>query len=267
MSLLNPISLLSVSNIGISFGGIHAVDGVTFETSAGQIFSIIGPNGAGKTTLFNLISGVYRAESGIVMLGGEDVSTLPPEALAARGLARTFQNLQIFFRMSALENVMVGAHVHEKRRALSHLFGLPSTARENRGTRDAAMALLERLHLAGVTNRSAGSLSYGQLKRLEIARALASRPKILLLDEPAAGCNPTETAEIDEIIVEVAKSGVAIVLVEHDMKLVMGVSDRVLVLTQGRMLIEGTPEEVTNAPEVIEAYLGTGLPTMEASHD
>lgn len=260
------MSLLRVTNLGIAFGGIRAVDGVSFETDAGRIFSIIGPNGAGKTTLFNLISGVYRTETGTVSLGDEDVTGATPESLAARGLARTFQNLQVFFRMSALENVMVGAHIHEKRRALAHLFGLPSTASENRRTRDEAMLLLERLHLADIADRAAGSLSYGQLKRLEIARALASRPKVLLLDEPAAGCNPTETAEIDEIIVDVARSGVGIILVEHDMKLVMGVSDRVLVLTQGRTLIEGTPREVANAPEVIEAYLGTGLPSLEADH-
>lgn len=260
------MSLLAVKGLGIGFGGIRAVDDVTFSTEPGKIFSIIGPNGAGKTTLFNLISGVYRTESGSVTLLGEEVTRLSPEALAARGMARTFQNLQVFFRMSALDNVMVGAHVHEKPRGFSHLLGLPATARENRRTRDEAMALLTRLRLADVAERTAGNLSYGQLKRLEIARALASRPKILLLDEPAAGCNPTETAEIDEIIVEVAKSGVGILLVEHDMKLVMGVSDRVLVLTQGRVLIEGTPAKVANSPAVIEAYLGTGLPSLEAAH-
>ena len=249
------MTLLAVKGLGIGFGGIRAVDNVTFSTEPGKIFSIIGPNGAGKTTLFNLISGVYRTESGSVTLLGEEVTRLSPEALAARGMARTFQNLQVFFRMSALDNVMVGAHVHEKPGGFSHLLGLPSTARENRQTRDEAMVLLARLRLADVAERTAGNLSYGQLKRLEIAR-----------DEPAAGCNPTETAEIDEIIVEVAKSGVGILLVEHDMKLVMGVSDRVLVLTQGRVLIEGTPAEVANSPAVIEAYLGTGLPSLEAAH-
>lgn len=259
------MSLLSVSNLGISFGGIRAVDGVSLATMPGQIFSIIGPNGAGKTTLFNLISGIYRAQGGTVMLAGEDVTGLPPEKLAARGLARTFQNLQIFFRMSVLENVMVGAHVHEQKRALSHLFGLPATARENRRSRDEAMALLERLHLANAADRPAGSLPYGQLKRLEIARALASKPKILLLDEPAAGCNPTETAEIDDIIVGIARGGIGILLVEHDMKLVMGVSDRVLVLTEGRVLIEGSPDEVANSPAVIEAYLGAGSLMMEGA--
>ncbi len=257
------MSLITVTDIGISFGGIRAVDHVSFSAEAGKIFSIIGPNGAGKTTLFNLISGVYRTETGSVTLCGEDVTGFTPEALAVRGLARTFQNLQVFFRMSALENVMVGRHVHEKKRALAHLFGLPATARENRETREIAFALLERLRLAEVAGKPAGSLSYGQLKRLEIARALAMQPKILLLDEPAAGCNPTETAEIDEMIVEVARSGIGILLVEHDMKLVMGVSDRVLVLTQGKKLIEGTPDEVANSPAVIEAYLGTGLPSTE----
>jgi len=250
------MNLLSVEHLGISFGGVRAVDDVSFSISPGEIFSIIGPNGAGKTTLFNLISGVYRSDMGRVTLRGDDVSRLPPEALASRGLARTFQNLQIFARMSVEENVMVGLHRHETRNVLAHLLGLPSVMAENRRTRDEARRYLDMLHLRQVVDEVAGSLSYGELKRLEIARAMASRPDILLLDEPAAGCNPTETAEIDEIIVSIARTGVAILLVEHDMKLVMGVSDRVLVLNQGRVLAEGAPDEVARNPSVIDAYLG-----------
>jgi branched-chain amino acid transport system ATP-binding protein len=256
-------ALLSTAGIGISFGGVRAVEDVSFSVNPGEIFSVIGPNGAGKTTLFNLVSGVYAANAGSVSLNGETVTGLPPEKLAAKGLSRTFQNLQIFFRMTALENVMLGRHVHESKSVLQHLLGLPATQRQNRETRDRAMELLKRQKLDHVAHATAGSLPYGILKRLEIARALASEPKVLLLDEPAAGCNPTETAEIDHLIVEVAKSGISVVLVEHDMKLVMAISDRVHVMAQGRTLMEGKPHEVANDQRVIEAYLGSGLPGVE----
>jgi branched-chain amino acid transport system ATP-binding protein len=190
------MAVLAVTGLGISFGGVRAVDDVSFSVEPGEIFSVIGPNGAGKTTLFNLVSGIYGADRGSVSLNGQSVTGLPPEKLAARGLSRTFQNLQIFFRMTAIENVMLGRHVHEDKSVFRHLLGLPSTARQNRETRDRAMEMLKRHKLDHIAGKPAGSLSYGQLKRLEIARALASEPKVLLLDEPAAGCNPTETAEI-----------------------------------------------------------------------
>ena len=252
--------VLAVEGLGISFGGIKALDGVGFAARAGEVLAIIGPNGAGKTTLFNIVSGLYRAGSGRVLLDGQDVAEAPPHHLAARGLSRTFQNLQVFFRMTAAENVMVGRHLQEGAGSaaglLSDLLRLPWTRARNRVTRAAAMALLEEVGLAALAEAPAGSLPYGALKRLEIARALATDPRVLLLDEPAAGCNPVETEEIDRLIVQVAARGVCVVLIEHDMKLVMRVSRHVVVLNQGRKLAEGTPAEVRRNPEVVAAYLG-----------
>jgi branched-chain amino acid transport system ATP-binding protein len=258
------LSLLEARGISIAFGGLRALDSVGFAIDRGEVLAIIGPNGAGKTTLFNVVTGLYRAQSGEVRLEGRDVTGLPPHALAARGLARTFQNLQIFFRMSALENVMVGRHLKERRRLFAELLGLPSVLRENRESRAKARELLEFVGLGERAEEPASGLPYGALKRLEIARALACEPKVLMLDEPAAGCNPVETEEIDRLIVAIARRGIAVVLVEHDMKLVMRISDRVLVLEQGRVLVEGTPALVKSDPRVIEAYLGRH--GLEAAH-
>jgi len=250
------MTILVTEHLSIAFGGVRAVDDVSLAIAPGIVFSIIGPNGAGKTTLFNIISGLYLAQRGCVRLAGEDVSTLAPEQLARRGLSRTFQNLQIFFRMTALENVMVGRHRHERTGIFADLLHLPAVGRQNLMTRDAALAALERVGLAAAAQQTAGSLSFGRLKRLEMARALASEPKVLLLDEPAAGCNPVETAEIEAIIRRLTRDGITVVLVEHDMRLVMNVSDRVHVLANGRTLAEGTAAEVRANPAVIEAYLG-----------
>ena len=250
------MSILEVENTGISFGGLVAVDDISFAVRPSEVFSIIGPNGAGKTTLFNIVTGVYQTDRGSVVLGGEKVSGTAPHLLVRRGMVRTFQNLQIFFRMSALENVMVGFHLTEKTSFLADLLGLPGVTRQNRATRAAAMTLLERVGLARYADMSAGALPYGALKRLEIARALASQPKVLLLDEPAAGCNAVESEAIDQLISEIAASGIAVVLIEHDMKLVMRISHRILVLAEGKRLAEGTPETVRNDPGVIAAYLG-----------
>lgn len=251
-----PVSAISAEGICIRFGGVHALVEVSFSVRQGEVFSIIGPNGAGKTTLFNCISGLYQPSSGKILLHGEDVTDLPPYRLAARGLSRTFQNLQVFFRMSAIENVMVGRHMRERSSFLADLFALPAAWRQNCVSRDAALALLDRVGLLAVADKAAGSLSYGELKRLEIARALATEPKVLLLDEPAAGCNAVETEEIETMIRTIAASGTTVVLVEHDMRLVMRLSDKVLVLSQGRILSEGKPAEVRADPRVITAYLG-----------
>jgi branched-chain amino acid transport system ATP-binding protein len=252
------MTLLAAERLSISFGGVRALEDVSLEVAPGLVFSIIGPNGAGKTTLFNLISGLYAPDAGRVRLAGEDVTGFPPEALARRGLSRTFQNLQIFFRMTALDNVMVGRHRHETTGIFSDLLHLPAVARQNRASRTAAMQALERVGLAAMAARRASSLSYGGLKRLEMARALASEPTLILLDEPAAGCNAVETAEIEAIIRGLTRDGITVVLVEHDMRLVMNVSDRVHVLANGRTLASGTAAQVRADPAVIEAYLGTG---------
>jgi branched-chain amino acid transport system ATP-binding protein len=262
------MNLLDVSGLGISFGGIRAVDDVSFHITPGQIFSIIGPNGAGKTTLFNLISGIYRPDTGSIRIAGEEVTGFAPSELARRGLSRTFQNLQIFSRMTVVENVMAGRHLREQRGLVSHILHLPAARAQERRTRELAMRFLARVHLSADADRVAGSLPYGAMKRLEIARALATEPRLLLLDEPAAGCNSTETEEIDRLLVEIADDGIAVVLIEHDMKLVMGISNRILVLDQGRVLAEGLPGEVAVDPRVVTAYLGAAArPASEVDVD
>jgi len=257
--------ILQTERLSIAFGGVRAIDGVNVAIASGQVFSIIGPNGSGKTTLLNLISGIYTPQDGSIRLNGETVTGRAPDQLARLGLSRTFQNLQIFSRMSVLENVMVGRHRHERTGIFADLMHWPSVKRQNAATREAAREALARVGLADAAERPAGSLAYGALKRLEIARALASEPKVLLLDEPAAGCNPVETQDVDQVIRSLVKDGITVVLVEHDMRLVMNISDRVHVLARGTTLAEGTPEQVRSNAEVVEAYLGIHG-SREAAH-
>jgi branched-chain amino acid transport system ATP-binding protein len=252
------MSLLRVDSLSKEFGGLRAVENLTFSIPQGKVFSIIGPNGAGKTTLLNLLSGIYVPTRGTIVLEGRDLTRHPPHEYAANGIARTFQNLQLFLNMSALENVMVGRALHERCGLMSALLRLPSLERAERAAREQAEELMRWVGLADQVDAMADELPYGSLKRLEIARALATRPRLLLLDEPAAGLNATETLEIDTLITRLAGSGVTVVLVEHNMRLVMGVSDHILVLDHGKRLAEGAAREVRCDPRVIEAYLGAG---------
>lgn len=250
------MSLLRVEKLSKSFGGVRAVDGLDFTIGAGGVHAVIGPNGAGKTTLFNLVTGVLAPSGGRILFEDRDVTGSPPEVLARLGMARTFQNLQIFLDMTVRDNVLVGRHLHLERGFLSCLLRTPALVRSEAAARAHADRLLADLGLSRWADARADSLPYGALKRLEIARALAGEPKLLLLDEPAAGCNERETREIEELLVEVARHGPTILLVEHDMRLVMNVSDHIVVLDQGRKLAEGTAAAIRRDPRVIEAYLG-----------
>jgi branched-chain amino acid transport system ATP-binding protein len=248
---------ISVSALSKAFGGVLAVDQVSFDLEAGKVNSIIGPNGAGKTTLLNLLTGIYAPSAGRVTLEGRDVTGFAPHRLAACGIARTFQNLQIFFNMSALENVMVGRHLRERAGWLAALARTRRLAEGERESRQEAAELMRFVGLGDYLAAQADAMPYGALKRLEIARALAGKPRLLLLDEPAAGLNQTETQAVNALIERLAQAGVTVVLVEHNMRLVMGVSDHIVVLDYGRKLCEGSAEAVRNDPRVIEAYLGS----------
>ena len=248
--------MLRAQNIAKRFGGVSALEGIDLELARGAVHAVIGPNGAGKTTLLNVLSGIYRPDEGQIFLGEECLTGRPPHQFAAAGVGRTFQNLQVFLNMTALENVMTGRWLREPAGLACTLLRLPALARAEHGCAAAAAELLDFVGLARWSAAAADSLPYGALKRLEIARALAAEPRLLLLDEPAAGLNPTETREIDELIRRIAARGTTVVLVEHNMKLVMEVSHHVIVLDYGRKLAEGEPGLVSRDPRVVEAYLG-----------
>ena len=253
------MSLLRVERLSKKFGGVNAVEDLSFDIRPGSVYSIIGPNGAGKTTLLNLLTGVYQPSAGSIRLGEHDLTGRAPYEYARHGVARTFQNLQVFFNMSALENVMVGRYMQERCGLASALLRTPRLARAERACREEAAELLCYVGLQDYLSTGADAMPYGALKRLEIARALATRPKLMLLDEPAAGLNPTEALELDGLIGRLTGRGVTVVLVEHNMRLVMGVSDHILVLDYGRKLAEGPALTVRNDPKVIEAYLGSSV--------
>ena len=250
------MALLDVTNLSIHFGGVKAVQSVSFSIDPGIIYSVIGPNGAGKTTLFNLITGVYTPTSGEIRLDGESIQGKSPNQLAERGMARTFQNLQVCMNMTAIENVMVGAHLRLDRNVLKAALRFGSLRTRDTALRQESAELMRFVGLERFIDARADSMPYGALKRMEIARALAMKPRIIFLDEPAAGLNPKETIEVDQLVRKVADSGVTVVLVEHDMKMVMNLSERILVLDYGKKLAEGTGAEIRRNPDVIAAYLG-----------
>jgi branched-chain amino acid transport system ATP-binding protein len=248
--------LLAVDSLCKYFGGVKAVDGVSFQVEAGEILALIGPNGAGKTTCFNVINGLLPPTAGRVFLDGEDLTHLAPYHRARRGLARTFQNIQLFGGMSVRENVMAGGHLGQNVGALTALLPLPGVQRAEVRVRQQAE---EWLAFVGLTEKSdwpADALAYGEQRRLEIARALAQKPKILLLDEPAAGLNPRETEDLMALLATFKDLGITLFIIEHDMNLVMGLSQRIVVLDQGQVIATGVPQEIRNHPRVIEAYLG-----------
>jgi branched-chain amino acid transport system ATP-binding protein len=254
------MTLLSVNHLQKTFGGVVAIADLSFDVPEGVVFSVIGPNGAGKTTLFNMLCGFYTPDKGgSIRFQGETVSELNKMSthhIAACGISRSFQNLQIFFNMTALENVMVGCHLQSKSRFIPSLLRLPSVIKEEKQVHQQALDALSFCHLDNLANEMADSLPYGDLKRLEIARALASKPRLLMLDEPAAGLNDTETQQMSQLIRRICDAGITVLLVEHNMELVMKSSDQILVLNFGRHLAQGTAEEIQNNPAVIQAYLG-----------
>lgn len=250
--------LLEVKNISKQFGGLKAVDNVDLYVKEGEIVSLIGPNGAGKTTFFNILTGLYAPTSGSIHFDGIQIEGQPPEKVTTLGMARTFQNIRLFPNMSVLENVMLGMHSKTKNGIFASILRTRAFKEEEKKSREKAIKLLTAVGLEEKYDEDAKNLSYGEQRRLEIIRALASEPKLLLLDEPAAGMNPQETCDLNGYISQIRNTGVTVLLIEHDMKLVMNISDRIYVLDHGAKIAEGAPLEIRANRNVIEAYLGKG---------
>jgi len=250
------MSLLEVAQLNRHFGGVHAVNNVSFTVAAGTIKGLIGPNGAGKTTLFNLISGTLKPDAGTILFQGHPIQRLAPHKIAACGIFRTFQNVKLFGKMTVLENVMIGRHTKSQAGIVAGIFNLPRTWKEEHQIRARSLEILDLLGIAHLANLDAQSLAFGQQRHVELARALAGEPTLLLLDEPAAGLNIHETELLGELIQNIKRLGVTILLVEHDMSLVMNVSDEILVLSFGQIIAEGTSREIQKNQEVIRVYLG-----------
>ena len=262
MAASNAKKLLEVSNLSMEFGGLRAIDNVSLDIFEGEIVALIGPNGAGKTTFFNCVTGIYTPTHGQVTIHpptgkSRKLNGMKPNSITALGMARTFQNIRLFPAMTVLENVMIGCHCRTSTSILDAILSTPKAKREEKETVEKAYRLLEKVGLADVADEFSSNLSYGDQRRLEIARALATDPFLLLLDEPAAGMNPQETHELDALIVRIRnEEKVSILLIEHDMKLVMSISDRIYVVEYGKEIAQGTPREIKENKRVIEAYLG-----------
>jgi len=248
--------MLQLNHISKNFGGLQVLQDVNFKVPQGGIFGLIGPNGAGKTTVFNLITGLLRASGGNITFDGQDIGKVAPHKITERGIARTFQNIRVFKEMTLLENVVVGMHDHMDYGLAGLLLNLPAYRQSEARARERALELLSWVRLDHKAQLLADSLSYGEQRKLEFARALATRPKLLLLDEPVAGMNPSEKTELMREILNIKERGFSIFMIEHDMRFVMGLCDRIAVLNFGRIIAEGTPDQIKNNQEVIEAYLG-----------